>query len=116
MFWTRSDVAELRKQNASLRQDRDDAWETNSNLRQQLGEARNRADRMKRALTDEGLNEIALVTAKRIEDLFISSPGGRDHRLEQLKGILREVMRANLTGSTNWKGPGEPNYTDNKAP
>ena len=110
MFWTRSDVAELRKQNATLRQDRDDAWESANNLSQQANEASLAMKRMQLPYTEEGLEEIALATARRIEDLFITSPGGRDHRLMQLKNILREVMRANLTGNTNWKGPGEPNY------
>jgi hypothetical protein len=110
MFWTRPDVAELRRQNDALRKDLEDMWEVNANTSQQLGSARIEADRMKLAYTEEGLDEIALVTARRIEDLFVGCPGGRDNRLNIVKGILREVMRANLTGSTNWKGPGEPTY------
>ena len=109
MFWNK-DVEELKRQIATLTEDRNDAWELCANLRQQEAQARNEVDRMKRAYTEEGLNKIALVTARRIEDLFITHRGGRDERLNAVQAILREVMRANLTGSTDWKGPGEPNY------
>jgi hypothetical protein len=111
MFWEKSDVAELRKQNEALRQQLDDASESTGNLQQAVANARYESERMKRAYTEEGLNEIALITARRIEDLFVSCPGGRDHRLKMVQAILREVMRANLSGSTYWKGPGEPSYS-----
>lgn len=109
-FNTDAEVAELRKQNAALREERDQARESNSNLQQAVANARNESTRMKLAYSEEGLEQIALVTARRIEDLFVHCPGGRDNRLMRVQGILREVMRANMQGSTYWKGPGEPNY------
>ncbi len=105
MAWFKSESADLYRRLETMSEDLENAYESNSNLRQAASQARAEANRMKLAYTEEGLNQIALVTARRIEDLFILATGGRDARLEAVQAILREVMRANLTGATNWKGP-----------
>lgn len=111
LFWYKhKDVAELQARLDRLIKDRDAIGESISNYKQAIATARSEADRMKLAYSEEGLNRIALTTARRIEDMFVSYPGGRDNRLKAVQAVLREVMRANLSGKTNWKGPAEPSY------
>lgn len=80
--------------------------EERANLHQRIAELENQAARMTKAHTDGGLNSIALDVAILIEDLFAQHhDGGRTQRLARMQIIIREAMRANLTGRVSWEYP-----------
>lgn len=84
--------------------DQDDWDEQRAYFHQQVGDLQARVDRMTRAFTDEGLNSIALDVALAVEDLFAQHhDGGRTQRLAKMQVIVREAMRANLSGRTDWR-------------
>lgn len=84
----------------------DNFGEERQQLHQRIAMAEIRAERMERAHTDGGLNQIALDVALSIEDLFAQHhAGGRTQRLARMQIVIREAMRANLKGETHWQYP-----------
>jgi hypothetical protein len=113
----REELLLRREQVEKLSRDLDSANESANNWANRATEYKRLVKRMQMPTTDKGLDEIARVTAVRVEDMFIATQhyitgGGcmRDRRLASVQAVIREVMRANLIGRTDYKGPSEPTY------
>lgn len=86
--------------------DKDRIDEERANLHQRIGELEGLVARMEVAHTEDGLNAISLKCAEHVEDLFAQHHrGGRTQRLARMQLIIREAMRTNLSGKTDWTYP-----------
>lgn len=81
--------------------------EERANLHQRIGQLKAQIERMELSRHEAGLDDIALNVAHQVEDLFAQHHnGGRTQRLARIQLIVREAMRANLKGETDWRYPG----------
>lgn len=79
------------------------SYETIANLRTSLHETERKLSRVVKAADECGLNSIALDVAKAIDDIYAQGHATMAQRLARVQSLIREEMRANLTGATDWR-------------
>lgn len=81
----------------------DDLSESNMALNQTVSELQEKINTMKSYKDSAFLDNLSLVTAKHIDDIFVRSWQGAGQRTANVQCLLRNLLNRGLTGSANGK-------------